>query len=256
MRIDWDTYHTKGIKSTYLFRFMKPKWLLKFIRTGNMSMARMDTFEDKLEGVSISNIDSIGLSKLLKSKSKESSLRDLKKLKSRLQNKQQSNYVCCWYLADRESIAMWNLYGGKDGLAIRIDRRNLQKRIKNQLKANQYPPNRNCMIAGKVVYQNYIGDPSKNTVRPIKYLSYRKDESFGHEREYRIVLSLNKPKPGKKHERYNFSLRSMLDLDIRIIASPKMSNSALVKIQNELIRIDPSLKLQKSELLPWYQFFE
>ncbi len=263
----WDTYHTKGLKPKSLLRFMKAKWVFEMLKSGNMSMARMDTFEDKFEGIATGNIISMGLLPLLKKNSnwnsqltierintnKENVKYHLRKAREQLNNIQINNYVCCWFMADRESVAMWDLYA-KDGLAIQLNRIKFQNRVKSQLSKNILPPYTKRLVAGKISYHDFREVAKNQRSHMMKYLAFRKDKSFDHEKEYRMVLNLERPCQGLK--RFNYSLGNILELELNVIASPRMSDEKFAQTEKTLKKINPDLQLYESELRPWYKFME
>lgn len=269
MNIQWDTYHTKNIKSNYLFRYMKSERLFEFLRAGGLSMSRMDQFKDKLEGIATGNIVSLGLLPLLKKEvkwnpslskeqiesSKRTATAHLLNARRQLNNIQSCNYVSCWYMADRESVAMWDLYAGmEDGIAIQVERKKLQQMVQSRLAKNQLPNNTHRVIAGKVVYHDFRRVHLKQNAHLMKYLSFRKDISFDHEKEYRFVLSVSAPNNTLK--RYEYSLDPMDSLKIKIIANPRMQENVFTRIQEQIKGISSDLILHESEIKPWYEFMK
>lgn len=240
----WETYHTTGIKEKYLFRYMSLQHLFDFLQTGNMHLSRLDTFADKLEGIAIGSLGSGGIFKRIL----EGNSTKLETLRNKLQQTQKCNYASCWYLADRESIAMWELYA-KQGLAIRFERSQFQKLIKSRLETNVTLSKYKRLAAGRVVYQNFLNDDNET----LKYLAFRKDESFSHEREYRFVLTTKTPgsQTGLK-----FSLGNFDGVNFKIFASPLTNESDFEILSRMLKKISNSISLECSELKPWYDFIK
>ena len=228
-------------------------------------MARMDTFEDNFEGIATGNIVSMHLLPLLDENfnwdptqsteainiNKNTARQHLRKAKKQLLGVQFRNYVCCWYLADRESVAMWDLYSNEDGLAIQVDRKVIQDQVKKQIKTTNVPHSTYRVLAGKVQYHDFRQVAGDQESHKMKYLSYRKDISFAHEREYRFVITVREP---VSCDRFDYNLGDLQEMNPRIIASPRMSGKNFLEIQGKLHEINPNFKVQESELRPWYRF--
>ena len=200
----WDTYHTRGIRTKHLYRFMKLEWGLEFLKTNQMYMSRMDGFEDKFEGIATGNIVTLGLLPLINRNFSyhpqlpNKGIDNIKKIakqkliaaRQQLAKIQCSNYVSCWFMSDRESVAMWDLYAGINGLAIQLDRKKFQNRIKEMLLDNKLSFVPKSIVAGKVAYHDFHSISRNQRSHMMKYLPFRKDVSFEHEKEYRITLNM------------------------------------------------------------------
>ena len=138
---------------------------------------------------------------------------------------QKSQYVTCWFNAKYESMAMWDLYSNENGIALKVKFGDLKKYLKPSI------PEQNMTeyFCGKVSYQNLRpGDPyDPDTLKKLKRVALRKDNSYAHEKEIRFVV-----KPKTNNETGLFSEKLPLTkMDVEIIPHPRM---AKWKIDNVL----------------------
>lgn len=265
----WNTYYTKGIKKKSLYRYMAKDKLLSLLTTKSVYMPTMDRFDDKLEGISTYNItelqvhyetcfidreDEIALAMLKDWKEqKEKSAYHLKAISKKMIWNQKAHYVSCWFSSDRESDGMWRNYAKENGFAIKVDRKKFQKKVKQSLGINSLSQKQN-LILGRVKYQDFprvIEDEQGNTVL---HLAFRKDESFEHEREYRMVL-VDKSE-GDKPNHFLYELENFEELDITIIAHPAMKDDVYLKSKAKFEALGEHIKVKKSELEPFYQLID
>lgn len=82
----------------------------------------------------------------------------------------------CWHVSDYESAALWRLYGGEAGVAVRSTYRRLIDSLGRESR----------VFVGMVRYADYERDviPEATTLGPFLY----KRRSFEHERELRAVV--------------------------------------------------------------------
>src|SRR5690606_6520919 len=129
-----------------------------------------------------------------------------------------------------------------------------QNKIKTSIPINNLKEKQR-IVAGRIKYQDYprvIQNEKENTVL---YLAYRKDESFSHENEYRIALiDLNDDK--KKPNHFLYEIDGFDDLEITIITHPTMSESQFQECKIHFESLGENITVQKSELEPFYQFFD
>ena len=268
MAIDWDTYHTGDIQSEYLYRFMSYERLLEFLDSRALYFARMDQFEDKLEGISAYHTSELtmfypmtrpdfnwnpSLGKNVINDTKDKARKSVVNVASIVANTQMAHWVSCWYHADRESMAMWSLYTKNKGFAIRFKRKQLQDHLRDTRHNQQFPAHIVAMIAGKIVYQDFQSIFRDERGNKLKYLSFRKDKSFEHEKEFRFVLASS-----ISHESNPLGLRFIIpepsgNLDFSIIANPILSFEEFSNVKTEIEQRYTKVKLLHSELEPWYQ---
>jgi hypothetical protein len=265
----WNTYKTKGIKKESLYRYMSLDKLISLLTTKSIYMPTMDRFDDKLEGISTYDItelqvhyetcfidreEEIAPAMLNDWKvQKEISASHLKAISKKMIWNQKAHYVSCWFCSNRESDGMWRNYAKEDGFAIKVDRKQFQKKVKESININTLSPKQN-IIVGRVKYQDFprvIENEQENTVL---YLAFRKDESFQHEKEYRIVLVDKNVNDKPNH--FSYKLENFEELNITIIAHPAMKDDVYLKAKAEFEALGEHIKVQKSELEPFYQLVD
>jgi hypothetical protein len=129
-------------------------------------------------------------------------------------------YVNCWILSEYESAAMWTIYGGKTGIAIRSSRLRVGSLVDSPWKLEGIDGATSSAF-GPVQYLDDkriaellapTGESPKNVVP-----TFNKRLSFSHEHEIRMAIGLR----GEHQERSHLRLRVNLnDLIERIFVSP------------------------------------
>lgn len=267
-KIDWQTYHTKNIKSKYLYRHVSIEKLISFLNTGDLYFARMDSFEDNLEGVIpydivelLANYDDLPsleernpeISKEIWKDIENHRAGKLTKLQESLLNRQKERFVSCWFLSDTESIAMWDLYA-TGGFLIRFDRQYLQGLVKTRKDLQEKIPedSNDLLVAGRVRYQNFNELHLDEDGKRLKYSGFRKHVAFKHEAEYRFILH-------KKEYNSNgvfYSLGDINELEFDLLANPRMEAFTLSTYNDIIKKYNSKFQLKESELKPWLHFKE
>ncbi len=265
----WNTYNTKSINKDYLFRYMSKSKILSLLETKSLYMPSMNRFDDKLEGISTYDITEVRTAyeccfidkedkinpeliedwKQIKEISKEKLLH----ISSKLKKTQQSHYISCWFNSNRESDGMWRFYAKEDGFAIKVNRKQFQNKIKSSIPLNDLQEKQR-MVVGRIKYQDYPRVIENEIESTVLYLSFRKDESFSHEKEYRVALiDLNdKEKP----DHIVYKINDFEDIEITIITHPAMLEEQYKECKAQFESLGKNIVVQKSELEPFYQFFE
>ncbi len=222
-------YKRRGV---YLWRYFDLHKFYSFLKTKDIRFTRMDEFEDPLEGIPLRALltyveekdsELIGeerLSDLILDKS------TFGKLSPNMQNRiknikaiQRSSNVSCWFLGNRESMAMWNLYSNEDGVAIKVQASLLIKHFKEN-----YPLIFNIgaysFYGGKVHYQDFKSIIyEKDSPIDLK-VGLRKDVSYRHEEEFRFVI---RTKKGEEAMPSIYSrIENLADLNMKVICHPAM----------------------------------
>ena len=242
----WNTYHTKGIRKKYLFRYMDESKVISFLESQSIYMAAMTRFEDKLEGISTYDITEVinayeacfmdeekDIKKDMLESWKElrqNRLGKLKEISKQLSVVQNCHFVSCWFNSDKESHGMWSYYAKENGFAVKIDRKELQNTFKNSLDIN-LSNEKQGVVVGRIKYQDFPNVILNESENQVLYKAFRKDDSFAHEKEYRFVLidtSLE-----KKEDHFLFKLTDFDDLKITIKAHPKMCDKQFKNFKNK-----------------------
>jgi Protein of unknown function (DUF2971) len=263
--MNWDTYHTGEIKDKFVYRYLSFEKLIHFLSTGSLYLARLDQFEDNLEGISPYEINEIRYSLKLKVKPEypnpnipeyvwnrqiKTSKDSLTDVQRKLLDIQKKRFVSCWFLGDVESIGMWDLYANS-GFAIRFDREYFQNIIKEGIK---YPENLktglDLIVIGKVTYQNFDDMLTKEKQSLLKYSVFRKHLSFKHEEEFRLI---GFHKEVIESIGLEYKLGAIIDLEFDIFANPRM-NALSFSTYSEIIKhYSERHKLMESKLKNWLE---
>lgn len=266
--MDWNTYHTRGTRKKYLYRYLSLEKLIHFIQTGCLFLSRLDRLDDGLEGISPYELNEIRVRQNLLYKPENanpkipdfqwdiminSSRSILKQIKIHLKDLQQKRFVSCWFLGDAESIGMWDLYAPK-GFMLRFERTYFQNLIKQQRnKESNKLTEIDLIVAGRIVYQNFDDMLTKEKESLLKYSVFRKHLTYQHEEEYRVVGFTSNE---SKQLGIEFSLGKIDDLDFHVFASPRMTSNSF-KIYNDIFQhYTAKHKIHESLLKTWIEFKE
>ena len=149
---------------------------MQMIESQSLWFARLDKFEDPLEGAD-TDAEISGIRKHVAKKRAE-------QLISLFREVRKDTYVSCWRAGKSESLAMWDLYGRGSGIVALKSTVELLKRAF----ANYGRP----VFISKVRYLNWNEAVGLDNVL---VASNRKDLSYEHEGEVRAILSDIVPRP-------------------------------------------------------------
>jgi hypothetical protein len=235
-----------------LTRYVDIHSFLYFITQNKLRFARLDTFEDLNEGFSIHTAEAVKdvtkHSRAIKELGdKEKMLESVARLKhqhSELELKykahQQNLFACCWYMGEKESVAMWNLYSNADSVAIRFNANQLID-ILAAIAAKE-DKHFTRMEYGSVEYANLADEEVNFNTSSVGFL---KDDSFRHEQEFRFMAERN---ANDDTLDYELCLGDLKKIDFAIISHPKMEEWKIRNILNVLSCYELTEKFQPSEL--------
>jgi hypothetical protein len=235
----------------FLTRYVDIHSFLYFITQSKLRFARLDTFEDLNEGFSIHTAEAVrvvaGHSRAVReSGDKEDMMKRialLKQQRSELDQKyrehQKNLFACCWYMGEKESMAMWNLYSNADSVAIRFNANELIDIL--AAIASKEDKHFTRMQYGSVEYTDLAntGDPDADTV------GFLKDDSFSHEQEFRFMAERNADDDTLEYE---ICLGGLKQIDFTVISHPKMEEWKIRNILNVLSCFELTEKFQPSTL--------
>ncbi|WP_331811274.1 DUF2971 domain-containing protein [Winogradskyella poriferorum] len=262
----WETYHTKGIKQKYVYRYVTIEKLIDFLETNSLFLSRLDKFEDNLENIEPYDINELKVRTQTLSKPEEANPEisetiwtqiiqnnkaELRAIQAKLTKQQKHRFVSCWILNDTESFAMWDIYG-KAGFAIRFERKYFQKLIKDSISLQTEPTSKiDLVVAGIVQYQNFDKMLFKEQESSLKYSAFRKHQAFNHESEYRIIGFMKEilEIPGLKYK-----LPDINELEFELIANPRLDRFQFQKYSGIVSKYSEKHKLKESELKIWLDF--
>jgi hypothetical protein len=236
MIIEQRNTHLLISDDSFLWRYMDFVKTYSFLKDRKMYFARLDTFDDPLEGLSINirqRLNNISLAKsdLINPNLHQETINEIRNTKvffDEILNCQLACYCSCWLLTENtnihkhnhdESLSMWNLYSCPNGFVIKIKFDNLLKAISNFLKDfSDKEITKACY--GKVEYLNTYDRMMKmhEKLDSLRYIN--KDKEFTHEKEIRFLLIRDKELSNRKS--IEISLYQELFQNIEVIASPNM----------------------------------
>lgn len=196
--MNFEIIHKKLAKGKYLYRYISFEKLIDFLETGELYLARQDTFEDCLESISPFDITELLITTITEIpedgnpdfdwKSFILKNQEIKEnIKIKLINRQKRRFVSSWVINDTESFGMWDIYA-QTGFMIRFEKNYFENLIETQSKNNQINlTGIDYIHVGKIKYQNFEKIPFKEKKSLLKSSDFRKHSAFKYESEYRIV---------------------------------------------------------------------
>jgi hypothetical protein len=237
--------------NTLLTRYVDLHGFLYFITQNKLRFARLDTFEDLNEGFSIYTADAVkdvaqnsrAIKNIYEKDKMLERISTLKKQHSQLAQRyrehQKSLFACCWYMGNKESVAMWNLYSNHDSVAIRFDAKQLINLI-HEAAATQ--DDQLHMQYGCMEYADLSGVDDRLDSACIGFL---KDDSFRHEQEFRFMTEKDADEDTLEYE---LQICDLKQIDFTVLSHPKMEEWKIRNILNVLSCHDLTEKFQPSEL--------
>jgi len=260
MRVEANKDYTFD-EDQYLFKYLDIHKLIYFLNSENLFFSPLSYFDDPLEGISEKVLFDKNEStsredpqdepnKVLQDDEKKEGYRDF------LEKVQQRLFASCWFLGDRESLAMWETYSTSDSVALRF-KPNLLCDLMIKRFTETQEEDFNVMVHGKVEYFKLSPFDANDTDLKNcshKFTGFLKDLSYKHEEEFRFLLIQHNQK--KHYEFYEFSPGSLKDLDFTIITHPYMEDWKFKNIYNILKNNGLEDKLVKSAILTRKQIFD
>ena len=248
--------------SEFLWRYLDLHRLLSFLLTKSLYFTRLDNFDDPLEGLTENTIKKLdgyermtnslnNLKPCITREQMEKIISDYENLKDIIQDQvnksQKTQFANCWFINDKESFAMWNLYSNSESVAIKYHPDLLLGII---LPSAESFAHHDFMkfVYGFVDYNdiwpfNYYQKSDKNIV----YSAFKKDKSYIHEREFRFVVVTPIDCIGK-YEFFKLPLGDIAKDDFQVIANPYMEDWKVENIKQLLQLFGIENKLKKSML--------
>jgi len=180
---------------TTIWRYMDFPKFMWTLQNSKMYFQRADLFEDPFEGTVPAYVKRIREEEYEKRHEEDENFsEDMDEIHAELSRTlRQFTFLNCWHINERESAAMWELYG-ESGKAIAI-----KTTIGGLINAFDAHPDHDIHI-GKVDYDIYKGGEEEAQEAPEAFLLtegansmapfFRKRESFSHEREVRAVIQI------------------------------------------------------------------
>jgi hypothetical protein len=185
-------------KGDFLWRYIDMHRFLDMTTNSRLHFSRLDKMNDPFEGVSYQELLNHqsdehqreyyrAKSFEVLSKGAGSGVTQLEKDIHAFKLRQKSYLANSWFLESRESIAMWNQYADKGGVALKILPDDLISFLRESSNF-QTRDDVTRLLYGLVEYRDYTNPNSRRNSFKTKVTAFRKDESWKHEREFRLVL--------------------------------------------------------------------
>lgn len=256
-------FRIEDYKDKFLWRYIDLFKLIDLLNNEHVYFTRFDHFEDGLEGITEKGIalKALTLNEPLTTenindfdrKTQEELIRRDKHLRLKykkglddLETSQQTQFASCWYLGDKESMAMWKLYSKDAGVAIKYNAAQLIESI--LVTASNYTKSDfKRFYFGPVVYKNiWPWDFKEKFDQPFNGL--KKDKSYIHENEFRFVSTVNNENK-RKYNSFVLPLGKLKSYDMNIISNPFMEKWEIQNLKALLVKYDMQQSLKSSEIL-------
>jgi hypothetical protein len=147
-------------------------------------------------------------------------------------------FLSCWYLAEHESAAMWDLYAGREGRGVAIQ--SSFGRLEDALPVEWD----HAIYAGKVRYIDYQHDviPVGNAFT--RFLHKRM--SFEHERELRAMFDLHRDHAPERGFTVPVEIATLIE---RVHVAPTATTSFAALVERTVKRHGLGIPVTRSDLL-------
>jgi len=244
MKIDFPcNYSLDELNDQFLWRYVGLHKLIDIIINKHLHFTRLDHFEDGLEGITgegtqlkffsqgeqlthdnINSFDEQTQAKLI-----EQNKNDRQNYDDSLARSQQAQFANCWFLGNKESIAMWKLYSQKDGVAIKFKARQLTDTIIAAAK-NYTNTDFGILLYGPVEYKNIWPFDLYETFNS-EFNALKKDKSYIHENEFRFIVVVPDDKKGI-YQNFTLPIGELTSYDLEIITNPFMAEWEIKNLRN------------------------
>ncbi len=228
----------------YLWRYMNLKKFLSFIIDRKLHLKRLDQFEDKNDGI-FANLLQL---KFNLNQVKESGREiNVEGEEAKLRKLQKNLFASCWFVGNRESMAMWKIFSNPDSVALRIKYKHLKKIFTDMaFKCNGY--HIKSITLGKVQYFDYQNGKGRSTLSETdSFIAYSKDESFSNEKEFRIVACTENGKE-ELNQGIDFILNNFKKLPFEIVFHPKAEDWGVKNLKDIMEKFKIDFKMFNSEM--------
>ena len=252
-------YNSQELDNSFLWKYLDIFKLISLISTKEIHFTRFDKLDDGLEGLTYEAI------KLMLRTQNPPSTRDSlkhlgtddnninfiiqeeqeirKKLEYEIYCSQKTQFVSCWFLNNKESLAMWNIYSEKNGVALKFKAKPLVETIIASAKSYTNSDFEK-MYYGKVDYKNLW--PYDETCDG-KFNGLKKDNSYNHENEFRFVTVV-KGKHAGIHSNFKLPISDIKNFDLEIISNPYIKDWQYKSLEHLLSKFGLENKLRPSDM--------
>lgn len=174
--------------------------------------------------------------------------RDFLYLLEKLKIYRMDRFVNCFYASNYESLAMWQLYSGIQGVAIRFKSDSLLDYIKNFYSQNlgeKYQLSANYVEYKNIINKEYYDEDGNIEMPNITFSPFKKDEIYSYEKEYRILLF----RYNSIDERPTVKIDSWDNLDFDVYVHSELDNWKIKIIEDLLKEYGIDKRVVKSEII-------
>jgi hypothetical protein len=152
--------------------------------------------------------------------------------------------VNCWYMAEYESAAMWDLYSKQGGVAIRSRTSRLEHSFAPEVTGGSWAIAGNAVRYVDYEHENTAGlDMDGSVLMTADFLCKRK--SFEHEREYRLATILEEDEREFPGKRIPVILDALIE---KVVVSPTAPNWMAEVIRHEVGTYGLDVEVIQSDL--------
>ncbi len=203
---------------TSLWRYLELWKLAHLLQTSKLWFPRITELGDPFEGSALRYADDPRVGRLPEAR------RGLRNVL----------YVSCWCASRYESAALWGLYGGPHGVAIR----STAARLREALEPYEAP-----VYLGRVRYLDYRR-PIRARPDDLGLTVFAKRRSFAHEQEVRAVAWLDPGVTARARKRVETPLGLAVPVDLKrlinaVYVSPRASDAVLDTVRGLVGRAWP-----------------
>jgi len=253
------SYSIDELNGKFLWRYIDLYRLINLIQSQQLYFTRFDHFEDGVEGLTGCRgmkfftqgqaITKENINKEIDEKTQDIIIagdeRRRKEYSELLGKIQQTQFASCWFMGDRESIAMWKLYSTKGGVAIKFKARQLTDTIIASAKSITNT-DFGIFYYGPVSYKNIWPFDPEETLEN-KYNGLNKDKSYSFENEFRFVAVVSSDKKGT-YSSFKLPIGQIYSFDLEVIANPFMEHWQFESLKQLLRFYHFEDKLLKSKM--------
>jgi len=161
---------------------------------------------------------------------------------------QKSQFVNCWFLGTRESMAMWNLYSTRSGIVIKSEAKKLIDIVAKSFTIHESCFPKHKTYGGLVTYLRLNPfDPFDLTITK-RVSGYKKDVSYDYENEFRFLVAVANSEIGK-NEIIKIDIIDIESFEMEILAHPNMKGWEFENIKAMASASFPKALVTKSKIL-------
>ncbi len=247
---------------TFLWKYIDIHRLIDFLSSKELHYNRLDLFSDPIEGLKTSYLRRKNLTNLINSsendglvdkiKNKHPSLLENTELKDYFDKSSQNlQFVNCWFHDNRESMAMWDLYSNQNSVALKIETKQFLGYMdsvgEDFIRKNG---SRLSMLANLVEYLPLNPFDPNLPKQKRKFAAFKKDESFKHEQEYRLLIYIHPNWYKEDNIPEFFKLKiDFKKLHFNIICHPLMEKWKKNNVESLVKKYSESFSVNRSQIL-------